>query len=326
MTSTRSSSGVPGYRGAVNSEHEGLRIAKLFRKHRVGVDVRACNLEQVCAEDDLELVEARHAEKSYTACLVCGPDGVGGLIALAPGQERGRKRFSIAHELGHYHIPWQKMTRAGGPCSDRDMRAAHHSLTQREREANDFATELLMPRKLFAEDARKRDVSIAAALQLGSPDYYDVSGMAAAWRIIQTTREPAAMVVSVGGRVVDGSLGSLSPSAHRARASTTRQHASRGGIPRQNQCRQTSRCGDRCLDGHPHRDERYSPREHALHPDAKSGRLGSLAHGHGSHGRRRLDERSELTSPSQEVTFVRVARRPGHADDVDARLRSADPR
>lgn len=200
----KASSRSPGFQPSLASasgESEGLRIAKLFRKHRVGADIRRCDLDAVCVEDDLEQVDARHAGDGYTACLCRCEDGVGGLIVLAPGQERGRRRFSIAHELGHYHIPKHKQSGAGELCSDRDMRASHHSLRQQEREANDFATELLMPRRIFAEDARKLDISIAAARTLASPDRYDVSGMAAAWRIIQTTREPAAMVVSVAGRV-----------------------------------------------------------------------------------------------------------------------------
>ena len=42
---------------------------------------------------------------------------------------------------------------------------------------------------------------MASAITLGSADAYDVSVMAASWRIVQVTREPAAMVVSAGGRV-----------------------------------------------------------------------------------------------------------------------------
>jgi hypothetical protein len=199
----RAPSRSPGSQALFNApgESEGLRIAKLFRKHRVGGDVRRCDLDAICIEDELEQVEARHAGDSYTACLCRSEDGIGGLIVLAPGQERGRKRFSIAHELGHYHIPKHKQSGAGGVCSDRDMRGSHHALRLQEREANDFATEVLMPRRAFTEDAKKLDISIAAARTLASPDYYDVSGMAATWRIVETTREPAAMVVSVDGRV-----------------------------------------------------------------------------------------------------------------------------
>lgn len=38
-------------------------------------------------------------------------------------------------------------------------------------------------------------------MTLGAEDHYDVSIMAAAWRIVQTTREAAAMIVSANGHV-----------------------------------------------------------------------------------------------------------------------------
>lgn len=181
-------------------EREGLRIAKLFRKHRVGVDVRRCDLEQVAEEDEIEIVDSRLPNPGYAACLIRPPDGdPGGLIALQPGQGRGRRRFSLAHELGHFYIPRHKGV--NGYCADRDMRARFRDAKRQEWEANDFTAELLMPRKLFFADARKLDVSIAAAGTLAAPDQYDVSVMAAAWRIVQTTSEAAAIVVSVDGRV-----------------------------------------------------------------------------------------------------------------------------
>ncbi len=179
---------------------EGLRIARLFRKYRVGLDVRRCDLEALCEEDFIECFDSDLMEPGYTALIQRCPDGLGGgIIALQPGQDGGRRRFSIAHELGHYHIP--KHRGLEGYCADRDMRARPADANQREWEANDFATELLMPRKLFAEDARKLDVSIESAVKLGAADWYDVSIMAAAWRIVQLTREPAAVVVSADGKV-----------------------------------------------------------------------------------------------------------------------------
>jgi hypothetical protein len=124
----------------------------------------------------------------------------GGGIFLAPGQDRGRMRFSIAHELGHFHIPSHAKKGADGIgyCADRDLRARDTDAKQQEWEANDFAVELLMPRRLFTADAARLDVSVATAQRLAAPDMYDVSVTAAAWRLAQTTAERCAMVVSTG--------------------------------------------------------------------------------------------------------------------------------
>ncbi len=114
----------------------------------------------------------------------------GGGIFLAPGEDTGRKRSSIAHELGHFHIPSHARTGADGIgyCADRDMRTRSRDGRHQEWEANDFAAELLMPRKLFAADAERFDVSIAGVQRLAAEDMYNVSVTAAAWRLMPTRR------------------------------------------------------------------------------------------------------------------------------------------
>ena len=58
---------------------------------------------------------SREADPHYTACLIRAPAGCrGGGIFLAPGQDSGRKPFSMAHELGHFHIPSHARTGANG--------------------------------------------------------------------------------------------------------------------------------------------------------------------------------------------------------------------
>jgi hypothetical protein len=81
------------------------------------------------------------------------------------------------------------------------MRAGEGSAALQEWEANDFASELLMPRRLFGADADARELSIASAMELAGSEWYDVSLMAAALRIVQTTRHAAALVVSTNGRI-----------------------------------------------------------------------------------------------------------------------------
>jgi hypothetical protein len=107
----------------------------------------------------------------------------------------------VAHELGHFHIPRHRKEGVKFECLESDMRACDTDARQLEWEANDFAAELLMPYRLFASDAGRRDVSFATADALASDGMYDVSMTAAAWRIVQTVRDRCALVVSIGGRV-----------------------------------------------------------------------------------------------------------------------------
>lgn len=177
-------------------------MAALFRQTRLAGVERRCDLDALCAEDDLEVLESRHADPGYTACLMCNPFGRGGGIFLAPGQEGGRRRFSIAHEVGHYHIPTHRPRReSGAMCGEREMRANASDAAEMEWEANDFASELLMPTRQFGIDVAKRDVSIATARELASEAFYDVSVTAAAWRMVQLSSDQCALVVSSAGKV-----------------------------------------------------------------------------------------------------------------------------
>lgn len=149
----------------------------------------------------MEVVESRCANPGYTACLMRAPRGCsGGLIVLSPGQTSGRRRFSIAHELGHYHIPRHKEI-VKPPCADADLLVRDGDAKIIEWEANDFAAELLMPARLFAADADRRTPCFSSVYELASPQLYDVSATAAAWRLVQTTEESCALVVTSDGVV-----------------------------------------------------------------------------------------------------------------------------
>jgi hypothetical protein len=185
----------------MSASREGQRIARLFRQYRALGDSRACDLPSILQEDELEVVESRCANPGYTACLMRAPLGCpGGLIVLGPGQTGGRQRFSIAHELGHYHIPRHKHI-AQPPCADVDLLMRDHDSKVIEWEANDFAAELLMPATLFGLDANRRTPCFSSVYELASPQFYDVSVTAAAWRLVQTIDESCALVVTTDGKV-----------------------------------------------------------------------------------------------------------------------------
>lgn len=183
------------------ASRDGQRVARLFRQYRSLGDTRRCDLDKILGDDELEVVESRCPNPGFTACLMRAPyDEPGGLIILAPGQPNGRRRFSVAHELGHYHIPRHRAL-AKPPCTEGDMRMREGDSIQVEWEANDFAAELLMPRRLFSSDADRRSPSFSSVYELASASYYDVSVTAAAWRFVQTTRESCALVVLKDGVV-----------------------------------------------------------------------------------------------------------------------------
>ena len=108
------------------------------------------------------------------------------------GKSRGRRRFTIAHECGHWLLHLGGGTRVGVYCRPADVidRPAVDAsqLAGCEREANVFASELLMPEILVTEEARETKGNISALAER-----FDVSvpamrvrvqtlGLVAAWR------------------------------------------------------------------------------------------------------------------------------------------------
>lgn len=178
---------------------EGVRFAQLFRQARGLREVRQCDLEAITAEDEIEITDFDDPDPGCTACLFPRPDKSGGLILLASGQHEGRRRFSISHELAHYHIPTH--TRKRRRCAEADLQATDGYRPPAEWEANSFAAELLMPRLLFSKDARDRDISFQTLYELMAADMYNVSATAAALRLVETTRETCALIAVRDGCV-----------------------------------------------------------------------------------------------------------------------------
>lgn len=179
----------------------GQRVARLFRQVRGLLDdVRAYDLDRIAEEDDIDVSESGLVEPSYTACLMTVAPGIPPGIILAPGQARGRRRFSIAHELGHHYIP-KHSDRPPGWCGDDAMTARADSHSTLEWEANDFAAELLTPRSRFGQDAAGKDPVFREIASLADHACYDVSITAAALRFVEVTSRDCALVCARGNRI-----------------------------------------------------------------------------------------------------------------------------
>lgn len=114
-----------------------------------------------------------------------------------------RRRFTIAHELGHLLNPWHMPPEGGFQCSAEDMLRGERNLKDRQRmevEANHFAAEILMPEASYKRQLRLAggDVTIQAVCQLS--DDFDVSKLAAARRLCDLNKD-CALVLSCNGAI-----------------------------------------------------------------------------------------------------------------------------
>lgn len=110
-----------------------------------------------------------------------------------------RRRFSIAHELGHF-----EMHRTHGNlalCTEADLEdwSSKRAGAEREQEANQFAAAILLPERFFASRCKILDPSLDSIAKLA--DSFNVSLTATAIRYMQFTSEPCAVVFSKDGYI-----------------------------------------------------------------------------------------------------------------------------
>ena len=112
----------------------------------------------------------------FEGALVPSESGKRWGIIHQKSQSRGRRRFTVAHEFGHYLLHRQKYPNG---IHSSEAGVAGRTKQEVEREANDFASTLLMPFDDFRKQIPAKDKPDFDALSR-SADRYDVSLAAAA--------------------------------------------------------------------------------------------------------------------------------------------------
>jgi Zn-dependent peptidase ImmA (M78 family) len=156
---------------------------------------------RAASELDLELVAAhygilvrrqtlRHEEGRLLRA------GSRGIINVADSAYASNKwRFVIAHEIGHFfrHAESDDFQ----ACTSGDL--SNYAGSGRESEANDFASELLMPRELFEKKCDRNRPNLKDVAELSNE--FRTSLTATALRFVAFAPEPCAVVHSTEGEV-----------------------------------------------------------------------------------------------------------------------------
>src|SRR5690242_18740124 len=78
----------------------------------------------------------------FDGALIRGKNVRKGLIAIKKSMLEGaRKRFTVAHEIGHFVIPYHQNIES--ICAEEQVESWRNGLKRAEVEANEFAAELL---------------------------------------------------------------------------------------------------------------------------------------------------------------------------------------
>lgn len=137
-------------------------------------------------------------------------NGNAGIITINKSiSDYGARRFTIAHEIGHFFN--EKYLRLADPgfdvsnfenlyrCVENDFTNANR-IKKHETKANEFAAELLMYRPWFNDFIIKRQINFELIKELAN--YFKVSLSAAALRYVNIGKYPTGIIYSKDGRVI----------------------------------------------------------------------------------------------------------------------------
>jgi Zn-dependent peptidase ImmA (M78 family) len=133
-----------------------------------------------------------------SGCL-CKSGDVFGILYPSSGNE-GFKRFTIAHELGHYFLPGHPELLFPQGNGVHQSQSDFISSDQHEREADWFAAGLLMPTEMFRRAIRHEKKEGLAAIESLTATC-QTSLTATAIRFSECSSEPVAIICSSGDRV-----------------------------------------------------------------------------------------------------------------------------
>lgn len=180
--------------------HRQLRVQYGSVPHRVPLDgiARCVGVTEI----------AEHETRAFEGLLVVVGDK--GAIGLRKGLTRGRRNFTVGHELGHFLNPWHRTRVTRFECKKIDLDASRSKgspfdsrppIEKMEVEANEFSAALLIPAPEYREE-RKRlgsDIDIGKLRELATT--FDVSFEFMARTFVDTASDKLAIIISHNGAV-----------------------------------------------------------------------------------------------------------------------------
>jgi Zn-dependent peptidase ImmA (M78 family) len=143
------------------------------------------------AENDFVHLQEKNLENELGRIVI--DDGVAVITINNNIKSATRKRFTIAHEFGHFYNErgFQVKDRLSYSCNF-DNIFGKYSRNGREKNANDFAAELLMHEEWFNDFTKNREVDNDLLKEIG--EYFQVSLTAAAIRYAEIGSHPIATI------------------------------------------------------------------------------------------------------------------------------------
>ena len=160
-------------------------------------------VEELCRCMDITSISELETE-GFEAAIVMDELKAAGAILVAKNRPPPRRRYSIAHELGHFLIPSHRPVQGlSFECSLDDF----HLLDPKERDrrkrveaqANRFAANLLMPPDRLRARMQQAEPCLEDIVAIAQEFGVSKEAMARAW--VDANRNPVAIIVLHRGRV-----------------------------------------------------------------------------------------------------------------------------
>jgi Zn-dependent peptidase ImmA (M78 family) len=152
------------------------------------------DLNQLAKE--LRLLVVEEDTESFDGALLCSRNRLSGRIIVKKAmREDGRKRFTIAHEIGHFILHRERQI----SCFPVDIARWENTAEDPERQADNFASELLLPSPEVVKLVG--DASPSFQLIISLADYFGTTLTATCRKYSEVSPYECAIVWSVDGRV-----------------------------------------------------------------------------------------------------------------------------
>lgn len=156
--------------------------------------------------DPFGIADAKGIEHKQNPALKPGVSGclmkvgdIFGILYSARFSSEGFRRFTVAHELGHYFLDGHVQHLFANGQQFHESQSGFTSEDKYEREADAFAAALLMPKQLFKAACGRAGQGLSAIESLAK--LCSTSLTATGIRYARLSDEPVAVVCSMGDRV-----------------------------------------------------------------------------------------------------------------------------
>jgi Zn-dependent peptidase ImmA (M78 family) len=149
------------------------------------------DLNSLCKELGLRIQEV--PARGFDGALVRSITSQKGIIAIkASIREAQRKRFTVAHEIGHFVMPHHRLLKTF--CDEKKIDNFDAKLNRPEIEANEFAAELLLPSTVLSRRFDLKEFSLQEISTVATE--FETSLTATIRCFLRLTDLPCAMVWS----------------------------------------------------------------------------------------------------------------------------------